>query len=50
MTPPRISESSVAEWYSALSVINEKIGQKNGLLILMNQCDTTVLHALHHFM
>ncbi|XP_077087784.1 coiled-coil domain-containing protein 180 [Siphateles boraxobius] len=25
MTPPRISESSVAEWYSALSVINEQI-------------------------
>ncbi|KAK2911716.1 hypothetical protein Q8A67_003849 [Cirrhinus molitorella] len=25
MTPPRISKSSVAEWYSALSVINEQI-------------------------
>ncbi|XP_073688966.1 coiled-coil domain-containing protein 180-like, partial [Garra rufa] len=25
MTPPRISKASVAEWYSALSVINEKI-------------------------
>ncbi len=30
MTPPRISKSSVAEWYSALSVINEQIGQKCG--------------------
>lgn len=50
MTPPRISESSVAEWFSALSVINEQIGQKNGLLILIIQCNTMVLHALHHFM
>ncbi|XP_051955131.1 coiled-coil domain-containing protein 180 [Xyrauchen texanus] len=26
LTPPRISKSSVAEWYSSLSVINEQIG------------------------
>lgn len=51
MTPPRISKSSVSEWFSALSVINEQIGQKMSCsdkpVQKVNPCSATLYVQLY---